>query len=97
MWLFSYKNLPQVFCKTFATQCFLTDHLKHKTVNKTTCRMPLANPHQLMYTLVEELSKCYDYFLRLSGFPDLFGKVFLITLKFSLFASSTSFLQEQCK
>ena len=26
-------------------QCFFTDHLKHKTVNKTTCRIPSANPH----------------------------------------------------
>ena len=54
---------------------FSNDHLKHKTINKTTCTMSSA--------LVEELSNCYDYFLRLSGFPDLFGKVFLITFKFS--------------
>ena len=27
-----------------------------------------------MCTLVEELSNCYSYFSRLSGFPDLFGK-----------------------
>ena len=36
-----------------------------------------------MYLLVEEFSNCFDYFLRLSGpsrFPDLFGKVVLITL-----------------
>ena len=45
-----------------------------------------------MYILVEELSSCYDYFLRLSGFPDLFGKVFLITFKFGF---PTTFLQEQ--
>ena len=48
------------------------------------------------YTYVEELSNCYDYFLRLSGFPHLFGKVFFITFKFSLFESSTAFLQGQC-
>ena len=34
--------------KTFATQCFaqplLTEQLNHKTVNKTTCRTPSANP-----------------------------------------------------
>ena len=34
--------------------------------------------------LVEKLSNRYDYFLRRSGFPDLFGKVFLIFFKFSL-------------
>ena len=48
-----------------------------------------------MCTLVEELSNCYDYFLRLSGFPDLFGKLFLITFNFSLFDFSTIFLQEK--
>ena len=36
-----------------------------------------------MDTLVENLSNCCDYFLRLSGVPDLSGKVFLITFKFS--------------
>ena len=52
-----------------------------------------------MCTLVKEISNWYDCFLRLSGFPDLFGKVFLITFKFSLFESSATFLQEQeqCK
>ena len=34
-------------------------------------------------------------FLRLLRSPDLSGKVFLMTLKFSLFDSSTTFLQEQ--
>ena len=34
-----------------------------------------------MCTLVGELSDWYDYFLRLSGFSDLFGKVFLVTFK----------------
>ena len=49
-----------------------------------------------MYTLVEELSNCSEYSLRLSGFPDLFGEVFLITFKFS-FDFSTIFVQEHCK
>ena len=44
-----------------------------------------------IYILVEELSNCYDYFLRLLGFPNLFGKVFLITLKFSYCDVSTTF------
>ena len=34
-----------------------------------------------MCTLVEELSNSCDYFLKLSRFPDFFGKVFLITFK----------------
>ena len=36
-----------------------------------------------MCTLVEELSNFYDYFSRLSGFPDLFGKVFDFSGTFS--------------
>ena len=38
-----------------------------------------------MCTLVKEIYNCCDYFLRFLGFPDLFGKVFLITFKFFLF------------
>ena len=44
-----------------------------------------------MGTLVENLSNCCHYFLRLSGFPDLSGKVFLITFKFSSVDYSTMF------
>ena len=33
-------------CKILATQCFFTDHLNHKTVNKKACRMPSANSRQ---------------------------------------------------
>ena len=45
--LFSYKNFSQIPCKIYATQCFFTDHLKHKTVNIMTCRTPSADPRQL--------------------------------------------------
>ena len=31
-------------CKIFSIQCFFTDHLKHSTVNKTTCRTPSGDP-----------------------------------------------------
>ena len=41
------KNLSQIPCKIFPTQRFLNDHLKQKTLNKTTCRMPSVNPHPL--------------------------------------------------
>ena len=50
-----------------------------------------------MWALVEEPSNWYDYFSRLSGFPDLFGKVFLITFKFFLFDFSSTFMQDQSK
>ena len=32
--IFSFKNVSQIPCKVFATQCFFTDHLKHKTIKK---------------------------------------------------------------
>ena len=43
----------------------------------------LSKPLPTMCILVQGLSKCYDYFLRFSGFLGLFGKVFMITFKFS--------------
>ena len=45
--LFSCKNISEIAIKTFATECFFTDHLNHKTVNKTTCRKSSVNPRQL--------------------------------------------------
>ena len=45
--IFMQKSLSRIPCKIFATQCFFTDHLKHKTANKTICRMPSANPRHL--------------------------------------------------
>ena len=47
--------------KTFTTQCFFTDHLNHKTVNKKTVKKTTIG------TLVEKLSNCCNYFL---GFKD---------------------------
>ena len=44
-----------------------------------------------MGTLVEKLSNCYNYFLRLSEFPDLSGKVFFIFYKLSKLDYSTIF------
>ena len=44
-----------------------------------------------MGALVEKLSKCCDYFLMLSGYPERSAEVFLITFKFSLFDYSTIF------
>ena len=44
-----------------------------------------------MSTLVEKLSNCCHYFLRLSGFPDLSSKVFLITFEFPSLDYSTLF------
>ena len=39
--------MSQIASKTFATQCFFTDHFNHKTVNKTTYRTLSANPCKL--------------------------------------------------
>ena len=50
-----------------------------------------------MTTPVEELSNCYEYFLRLSGLPDLFGKLFLVTFDSPKLISHNDFLEEQLK
>ena len=69
---------------------FFTYHLNHKIVNKATCRAPSANPRQLWVHLLKALN-CCDYFLRLLGFPNLSGKVHLITFIFSSLEYSTIF------
>ena len=45
--MFSCKHFSQILCEIFATQYFFTDHLKRKTVEKTTFRTLSANPRQL--------------------------------------------------
>ena len=50
-----------------------------------------------MCSVVEVLSNYFDYYLRLLGFPDLFGKVSLITFKFSIFEFPTTLLQKKHK
>ena len=57
--------------------------------------MPPPNP-LICKRFLRELCNCYDYFLRLSVFPDLFCKAFLINAKFSLIEFTTC-LREQCK
>ena len=50
-----------------------------------------------MCLLVGQLSNCYHYFLRVSEFPGLFAKVFLISLKFPQLDFKRVFLQNLCK
>ena len=40
--IFQYKSISQETHEIFGTQCFLADSLKHKTINKITCRMASA-------------------------------------------------------
>ena len=56
---------------------------------KNNLQNALSKSSPTMGTLVEKLLNCFDYFLRLSGFPDLSGKEFLMTFKFSLLDYST--------
>ena len=69
---------------------FFTDHLNQNIVNKTTCRTPSANPRQLWTHLL----KSFRYFSRLSGFPDLSGKVFF-TFKFNRTSKYFSFFNNK--
>ena len=65
--LFSCKNICQIAGKIFATQCFFTDRLNHKIVNKTTCRTPSANPCQLQ---THQLESFGTVAIILQGFQD---------------------------
>ena len=73
------------FPEIFTTNIFLINVFSLITWNtkpwiekleQSTLRKPLPT----ISTLVEELSNSSDYFLRLSGFPDLFSKQFLSDL-----------------
>ena len=64
--------------KVFVAQCSFADNLKSK-IKQPQNQEILAN----CKTPVWEFFNCYYYFLRLPGFPDLFGKAFPINLKFS--------------
>ena len=59
----------------------LVKPLLHSVFSLITYTFSKSSP--TMDTLVEKLLNCCHCFLTLSGFPDLSGKVFLITFKFS--------------
>ena len=44
---FHLKAPLKLLVKPFLHTFLFTDHLNHKTVHKTTCRAPSANPRQL--------------------------------------------------
>ena len=69
--------------KSLLHSVFFTNDLKDKTINKTTCRTLSVNPRQLCEHYLKSFLTLM-IFLRLSGFPDLFGKVFFIIFKLSL-------------
>lgn len=79
---FSYQNVSQIVNKIFAVHCFFANHLKHTTVNKNNLQSALSKSLPTICTLSEQLSNRYNYFLRLTVFPDLFVKVFLINFNF---------------
>ena len=64
---------------------------------QNTLQNALSKFSPTMCTLAEELSNWCEYFLKLSGFLDLFGKVFLIVFKFSLFESLLLFCNSNAK
>ena len=79
---FSYEDVSKFASKIFATQCFFTEHLKHKTVIKQLAEHPhqsFANYMQISWTAFQLLSLfiyLFIYlfihsFLRLLRFPNL--------------------------
>ena len=78
------KNIESLkfLVKSFAIEFFFTDHLKYKTANKTTRRMPSANPREL-----------FTYYLK--NFPIVL--IICLGFQDFLIYYSTTFLQEQYK
>ena len=60
---FHIKMSLKFLVKSLVCSVFFTDHLRHKILNKTSCR---ATSCRTMCTLVEELSNCWFFF----GFQD---------------------------
>ena len=48
-----FEIISLIASKTFATQCFFTDHLNQETLNKTTCRKLSRNLRQLWQNLMK--------------------------------------------
>ena len=78
------------------TLFFPTDHLKYKTVNKTACRTPAGNPRQLCAHELESLRTVMIFF-GFQNFLIYFGKVCLITVRFSLLDFSNISCKKQYK
>ena len=69
------------FLWSFCSQCFNNDHhLKHKTVNKTTCRTPSANPCQLCAHLFKSFPTTMITFWGFQDFQIYLADLFWITL-----------------
>ena len=66
--LCSQKIVSQIANEIFATQHCLSNHLKRKTINKTTCRIPLRNLRQVESQLGGKLSNCPALFFIFSFF-----------------------------
>ena len=85
--IISCKNISKI--ETFATQLFFTDHLNRKTVNKTTCRTPSANPCQLWVHLLKSVRTVAIIFW---GFQDFL--IYLAKYVWSLLNSSNLSTQQ---
>ena len=75
-----FVNLSEILCKFFPTQCFFTDHLKHKALNKQLVERPqqtFANYVPISWRALQLLWLCFEAF-RISWFIPC-----LITFKFS--------------
>ena len=84
--LFSLKNDFQIPCKIFTIQCFLNNHLKHKIVNKATCRTISA--HQLCAHYFQSFPTAMTIF---PGFQDFL--IYLATYFLSLLNSPNMIFQ----
>ena len=74
-------KISQIASNTFATQGFVTDHLNHKTVNKTSS----ANPRQLYAHQLKRFGTVAIIFLGFQDFLIYLEKYFRSLLNFPYF------------
>ena len=78
-----FKNISLIASKTFATQCFFTDHWNQETLNKTTCRTLSRNLRQLWQNLMKSFRTVVIIFWGFQDFPIYVAKHFFVAFKFS--------------
>ena len=78
-----FKNISLIASKTFATQCFFTDHLNQETLNKATCRTLSRNLRQLWQNLMKSFRTVVIIFWGFQDFPIYVAKHFFVAFKFS--------------
>ena len=88
---FDVKISPKSLVKTLLHSVFFHWSLESQNCKQNNLQNILSKSLPTMGTLVEKLSSCSDYFLRLSGFTDLSGKIYIWSI-----LNSPKLITQQC-